>query len=305
MSAPLLALYAEWATATGGIEGRVEAGENGWFWCTPIDRERSVAAVFVDPKRLSGAAREDIATSYRELLTRFRLFHAAGHRRMIGRVGACDASSRYAEVAAASDFVRVGDACLSLDPLSSQGVQTAVASALQAAIVANTLLRRPADAEAAIQFYRDAQRERRRQHAAKTAGFYRERTAVCDQPFWHQRATFDESANAFELETDRLVPTVRVRVSGLARTESVPVIQGDFIKTRRALTHPALERPVAFLNEVELVPLLRQIKLGQTAGSVVEAWSANLSFDLGWRVLNWLWHRRIAVPLNSAPERAK
>jgi len=59
VSAPLLALYAQWRGVDDGErEGRVEAGEQEWFWYAPLGRERSVAAVFIDPKRLSSTHRE-------------------------------------------------------------------------------------------------------------------------------------------------------------------------------------------------------------------------------------------------------
>jgi hypothetical protein len=300
VSAPLLALCAEWTAAEGEIEGCVEAGEDEWFWQAPIGRGTSVVAVFLDPKRLSGTTRESIATAYHALLARFRLFRAGRGGRVLGGIAACDASSRYAEQPAGPDFLRVGDANLSVDPLSSQGIQLAVATGLQAAIVANTLIRHPANAEAAIGFYHDRQRERIRQYAAETAGFYRERAAMCERPFWRQRAAFAEPKKEPDFATEALDPACRLRLSRSAKVESMPVIQGDLIASAPALRHQSLDRPVAFLGGVELAPLLRQIRPGQTAGAIVEAWSERLSSELSWDVLSWLWRRRILVPLSDA-----
>ena len=298
VSAPLLALQAEWACAPRRNESCLEAGTSEWFWCGPLREGRSVAAVFVDPKRLTDFA--DIAAAYRELLARFRLIHRCGLREVVGAVSACDASSRFAQEPAGLDFVRVGDACLSLDPLSSQGIQTAIASGLQAAVVANTILRRRANSTAAVAFYEQAQRERCARHATKTARLYAERGALTDTPFWRERAAHEDEANTFEGETRRLDPGIRLHVSRLATIESVPAIRGDTIETTGAVCHPALARPAAFLGDVALVPLIRQIGCGETAGAIVAAWSACLSFDRSWQLLDWLWHRRIVVPLGAS-----
>jgi flavin-dependent dehydrogenase len=301
-SAPLLALFAEWAMPESGIEGCIEAGEDEWFWYAPVGGGRSVAAIFLDPKRLSGNTKESLATAYDALLNRFRLFRGQRHKRM-GPVAACDVSSRFAEEPAGLDFVRVGDSYLSVDPLSSQGVQLAVASGLQAAIVANTIARRPDLAGAAIEFYRDRQQEKVRQYAAKTATFYRDRATMCDRPFWRQRAAFAGEIKTPDFETERLDPACRIQLSSVARFESVPTIRQELITCIPALHHPALDRPVAFLHEVELAPFLRQIRPGQTASCVVGDWSRRLSIELGCRILHWLWERRIVVPLNKFSEK--
>jgi hypothetical protein len=101
-------------------------------------------------------------------------------------------------------------------------------------------------------------------------------------------------------ETRRLEPACRVERSKLSRIEPMPVMQGDMIASAPALRHAALDRPVAFLNEVYLVQLLRRIHSGETAGAIVHAWSNRMSPDLGWNMLQWLWQRRIVVPASAA-----
>ena len=296
VSAPLLALYAHWRGADeGALEGRVEAGENEWFWYAPLGGGKSVAAVLIDPKRLSDIAGDGIDRAYHGLLGRFRLFRDAQLGRVEGTVKACDASSRYAEDAVGPDFVRVGDANLSLDPLSSQGVQSAIASGLQAAVVVNTLARHRANADAAIVFYRDRQQEKVRQHAAKTAAFYGERAAVCDTPFWRQRAAFAGESTTPSWQDEPLDGADRIRLSHRTTIEQTPVVQGDMIVAAAALRHEGLERPVAFVGEVEIVPLLRRIEPGQTACAAVQTWSERLPAELGWKIMHWLWQRRIVV----------
>jgi hypothetical protein len=137
------------------------------------------------------------------------------------------------------------------------------------------------------------------QFGRKTAALYQERAIVCDRPFWRQRAQFIDAPAAPPLETRRLDSICKIQLSKLAVIESMPTMQGDRISSTWVLRHEALERPVAFLDGVELVPLLRQIRFGQTADSIVRAWSERMSVDLGWKVLRWLWHRKIVVPVTD------
>src|SRR6058998_2758900 len=66
---------------------------------------------------------------------------------------------RYTASAFAGErFLLVGDAGLFIDPLSSEGVHKAMASAIIGAVVVNTILRRPAMTRHAISFYEETQR---------------------------------------------------------------------------------------------------------------------------------------------------
>jgi flavin-dependent dehydrogenase len=297
---PLLALYANWSVAEGGHSaGRVEAGENEWFWYAPLSAARSVAVVFVDPKRLSGTPRDDIEMVYRDLLHRFRLFCDVPVTGIEGPVRACDASSRYAQESAGASFVKVGDARVSLDPLSSQGVQTAIVSAIQAAAVVNTLARRPENSQAAIEFYRERQIETVRRYAGRTAAFYGERAAVCDRPFWRERALFAQIEETLAVEAESLDHDCLVALSDTATIEKTPVMDGDIIVPAFALRAGTLERPLAFLDGIEIVPLLRQVEFGRPARAIVQSWSERVPVQLGWKIMQWLWQRKIVVPMSA------
>ena len=67
------------------------------------------------------------------------------------------------------------------------------------------------------------------------------------------------------------------------------VIDGDFVGLSPAITHPELERPVAFLNDIPVAPLLGTIVTGQTFGHTLEKWSGSISTANGLRILNWMW----------------
>ena len=153
LSPRTIALYAYWTgTDLGGCETRVEAGEAEWYWGAPLPDGTINAAVFLDPRRCAALSRASIEDFYRSLMTRSVLLHVCLNGAIVGRVKACDATSSVADPLVGEDFLRLGDAAVTIDPLSSQGVQTAIVTALQAAAVINTTLRRPADTAHALEF---------------------------------------------------------------------------------------------------------------------------------------------------------
>src|SRR5260370_772779 len=68
-----------------------------------------------------------------------------------------------------------------------------------------------------------------------------------------------------------------IRLSDIAKLAATPTIEGEIIVSRLALHHKALPRPVAYLDGVEIVPLLHRIRPGQCAHAVVQSWSKQMS----------------------------
>ncbi|HJQ38799.1 MAG TPA: NAD(P)/FAD-dependent oxidoreductase [Thermoanaerobaculia bacterium] len=288
---PLFALYAEWSVDNDRAPAAVEAGEHEWFWCAPIGAKRFVAAVLMAPERLCD--RESIDGMYERVLLGFRLFRPIA-RRIMSRVHVCDGSSRRVEELVGPGFIRVGDAAFTLDPLSSQGVLSAMASSFQAAIVVNALMNDGANT-AAMEFYRNQQLARLEQYSQKTSRSYAQRAAVCGTSFWRDRGCVDNEAPAVVYETRTLETTCRIELSRGTVFESVPAIRGDMIAPTLAIRHKALDHVVAFVDEVEIAPLLRRIERGQTVESVMRSWSEKLSIDRTKAILAWLWERRVIV----------
>ncbi len=239
-------------------------------------------------------------------MTEFGLFRGSGAVRC-GPVIACAAGSQSAADVVGPDFVRAGDASVRLDPLSSQGVQSALVSGIQAAAVVNTLARHPEHGEAALAFYRDRQREHAARHAGKTAGLYRERFSVCPRPFWEQRANVldrqesetepgpSSSHIAASMERPALDVAWIIGLSPRARIASTPAMCDDVIRLVPAMHHDVWERPVAFVDGVGVTPLLALIRPGQRAPAIVDTWSAHLPREIAWRTLQWLWRHDVLV----------
>src|SRR6185437_13418244 len=120
--------------------------------------------VMVDPSSVTRHRRPaDRSTLHRAYAREIARVHGIA-RRLAGAIQlsaarACAASIYDAERAADSGLVLVGDAASFIEPLSSAGVQKAMASAWRATVVANTCLRHAGMTSAALDFYVRRERE--------------------------------------------------------------------------------------------------------------------------------------------------
>jgi flavin-dependent dehydrogenase len=298
-SAPTLALYGYWRdTAIHGPETRVDSGDREWYWCAPLAGGTVAAAVFVDPKRVSSNKARDIEALYRDLLTRSELVRGCLDGELISAVAACDASCVHAAQPVGDRFIRVGDACFAMDPISSQGVQSAIVSGLQAAVVVNTVLARPENAALAMSFYQDRQSEKLVRHCRASAGFYAEKAAMSDQPFWHDRAAGALQLSAAQPATDAPAGGCPVGLSDAVELVDVPSIEGDFVVSLPGIAHPALDGPMTFLGSTPVRPLLDAMAPDMTTDDLIGAWSRLVPPGDATALMSWLWSRQIVVGRN-------
>lgn len=285
-----LALHALWHG--GPTETRIEALEEGWLWGAPLpgDRFRAMALVDTGLLRARGAGRAGIGPLLRALLDGSALFRDLGPP--VGPVRACDATCFASEGPIDEHAVRVGEAAFTLDPLSSSGVQVALQTGLAAAAAVHTILS-GGDAAAAIGFYADHQRHTVERHARTAAASYAERGG--DEPFWRARASATEpvvpapapSAAGGTLTSLLSRPVRLVPAAALAPT---PCLVGDHVEMRRALTHPALGRPVAFLGGRDVAPVVDALVAAPTLRDVLEHHRAAVP------VAGWLAERGLLEP---------
>jgi flavin-dependent dehydrogenase len=190
-----IALHAYLRIADG--TPRLAAFAEGWAWRVPlVTKQSSIAAanchlfLFVDQ-----AADHQMAG---QLLDRF--CHYAQSAQMIdqhteinaGMIQVADATPGHIAPAIHQQCLWVGEAALRIDPLSASGVQLSIQTALQAAIVLNTMLRRPQDQNLAQHFYQQALADAAFRHAQFASGLYQQVYAQRFQgEFWQQRALLE------------------------------------------------------------------------------------------------------------------
>lgn len=298
-----LALHAYW-TGTGLPEQpRIEAGTDEWYWGVPLPEGLYNTLVFLDPGNLR-AMPGTLEEKFHRLLTASSILPSGAQARLVGRVGATDATPFFDENCVTNDSIKVGDAALALDPLSSSGVQKAIQTALSGAVVVNTLLRRPESATPARQFFRDNLSAASASHRAWASGHYG-RVSHRGSRFWRERSS-DVPAPSAEAAPPRRSPASIFPGGPLTLSPGVtinrqPCITGDYVTERPAVSHPSLVGPIAYLGGVELAPLLAEVRVGMTTGELARCWRRHLSDQESRAITEWLVTRGLLIPAAEAP----
>ena len=228
-----------------------------------------------------------MARRFRQLLSGFEQDDILRGAQIRGQPGITDATAYLDTELIDSDMIRLGDAALAIDPVSSSGVQKSIQGALAGAICANTLLRRPEDAELAMSFYREMLERTSQRHREWTASHYRDVAKRFPGPFWTPRAGKAEpkatpAAGALELSTGtlRLAPDLDIT--------STATLDAQYVVRRAAVTHPGFDGPVTYLNGIELAPLIRRFPGNKNGVQIAEIWSEIVPAQTGMAILAWL-----------------
>ena len=286
------------------------------YWGAPLPGGEFNATVFIDSSRY----REAVARAgsrdacYESLIARSELLGGCLRGVRMCPVRACDATQRCDEMPATSDAIKVGEAAFSIDPLSSQGVQTAIGTALHAAAVIHTILERPDDKELALDFYRTRQRESVELHRIAAGRFYAEAALSRRGDFWSRRA-IDRSSEAIDaLPSEQETPQpkqpegsgrpalsahLEIELAPEVRFETIPTLQHDFIAPATAIVLPGVRRPIVFLDEIAVGPLAAMIQNSVTVERLLDRWSQRMTRDRAIQVLSWLWEAGVLRPRAS------
>jgi hypothetical protein len=259
--------------------------------------------VFVDSSSLRENRGRPLRSLFQGYLDRSSLLATACEARLVERARAIDATPYVDEESVTPSTIKVGDAALAIDPISSSGVQKAIQTALAGAVVANTLLRRPESRTAAMQFYRTTIAEAAARHRGWAAAQYARVAARTGGRFWETRAagaTPDRPSDAGAPDAADASPLdAVVDLSTLLQFIDLPCIEGEFVTVKAAVHHPVLPEPVAYLGGWELGPLLRSVRGGMTPLEIARSWADRVPLRSGLAITNWLLAHRILVPATS------
>jgi flavin-dependent dehydrogenase len=264
----LVGLTAYWKQDAGvasgdGCNTLVESIPEGWFYTAGLAENRRVTGFMADrdllPAHLHSCARRVYADALaRTQHGRERLQRAAWD----GMVRIFAANATLVERVAGSSWLLVGDAASTVDPISSQGIQKAITSALAASVVVQTILSRPNLAGPAIEFYQDREETTYRSHVDSLARLYSRETRWIDQPFWRRRATHADFAATETADSSRPQATraslndgTRFRVSRNTRLLLRPVLEDDRIELQQVAVTAKEPRGMRYCGQV-CVPIL-------------------------------------------------
>jgi 2-polyprenyl-6-methoxyphenol hydroxylase-like FAD-dependent oxidoreductase len=272
------AIYAYWKRSrhpegSQANDTIIEAFPDGWVWSLRLSSDlRNVTVLFDKP-----------GLSYHEAIAQTSFVRAMLEAAELeSRPAGCDASWQCADVFAEPGLLRVGDAGSVIDPLSSQGVYKALCSAITAAAVLNTCLRKPELESAALQYYNDEERRMYDAYAAGAVAMFRVEQRWPERPFWKKRhalATWDiaprpfsnEIANAIESGRDN---DRRLRVAAGVQAARRPTISGHFIEMAEYVVSPRFDYGYRGLHAATILEMYRSFAEPRAIADVLNAGNA-------------------------------
>ncbi|MDA1312772.1 MAG: NAD(P)/FAD-dependent oxidoreductase [Acidobacteria bacterium] len=165
----------------------VEAVPDGWWYSALLPDGRLAAVYFTDADLVerNGATHP---ASWRKQLSDARQTTARIERHqgaLPSTVRVVSAASACLETMAGSNWLAVGDAAVSYDPLSSCGIVTAMAGGMEAAAA---IERQMSGDDGATERYSAHMRRSYERYRSMIAAYYRDETRWANHPFWKRRS---------------------------------------------------------------------------------------------------------------------
>lgn len=186
----LVALFARFHSPNGGdrdARTMIESAPGGWWYTALVPGDVRVVAWLTDADladRATLLSAEGFAAAMAETRHVSAVLAAHGYA-LAGRPRGADAGSARLDRFAGDGWVAAGDAALSFDPLSSQGILTALYTGMRA----GQALAAHLDGDgAALAAYADRLEEIHRAYVENRATFYGFEARWAESPFWSRRA---------------------------------------------------------------------------------------------------------------------
>ncbi|MGI9335224.1 MAG: flavin-dependent monooxygenase QhpG [Gammaproteobacteria bacterium] len=286
MGPPTTALAQAWRLPrTATPHTALAAFDDGWVWFAAVPGGRGVLQVLVSSDTGELPGRGAMAAHYKSLVARVAEAQAwLEGARPLGRVSARAASASLVRPLARSPLLRVGDAATSIDPLSGHGLFEALASALAAGPVVNTLLARPELEHAALRYYEERAEDAFWRNARVGRAFYAQETRWMHRSFWSARREWPDT-----------LPPHAAPSSAEPVIERRPVVKDALVVLEDVVVTPDHPRGVWQVAGVPLVELLRalgdrQLKTEQAAALL------QCSMSRVQTARSWLVHRGLIRP---------
>jgi flavin-dependent dehydrogenase len=270
---------------------QISAARGSWSWTAPTKLDRRIAIAFTDPtalRRAGGSLRQ----RYADLLQTTGVLDRS--LELVDEPSICDATP-YVVEDEVEGILRVGDADLALDPVSSSGVQAAIQSALSAGPVINTLLSGSGDHTAALEFWRRRRAARLSDHRRWAAELYADAFARHPTDFWRRRCEPAAPRLAAMSRTPLPHPDQPVRLSGEVVFVQAPCLVDGTVMRLDCVAHPNLNEPIAFLDGLQLSTMLAGLKDATPARQLLAQWALACPAERAYAMLAWAWRRQILV----------
>jgi flavin-dependent dehydrogenase len=254
----LLGLVGYWSATRAqdeadGFNTLVESLPTGWFYTARLNSTQRVAGFMTDRRLLPPNLRSTAEKIYLTTLSGTRhVKRRLGGFVIDGDIHIFPAYPSVVDPCSGKDWILVGDAASTLDPLCSQGVQKAIASALTGCIAVHTLLSHPERHNSVREFCWVRERAGFQSHLSALSAYYSRERRFLQKPFWKQRGNIgpellpkkDHRRPALHLGREKLT------LGNQTRMIECPVIDGEYVEIRPAVTAPLAERGIRYCGEV-------------------------------------------------------
>lgn len=233
-----------WSVGTGDPETTfVEAVAHGWLWTVPLSDGSVCGTLFADLDQVKATGRDSLfAASVAGALGPAREFQTSEIRGTL-----CTPTLRSTR----RRVFLAGDAACNIDPLSSQGVEKALASAEETAFAVNTQLDHPEYGDELREHRTRWERRLFRAHARDTRNYYRQEQRFEDAVFWRRRqASSEPTSGTPDLSTAWLVRSPQLKRSTDWQRA------GNLLEPVEAWSHPKHGEPLRRIGAFEVDRLL-------------------------------------------------
>ncbi|WP_196891899.1 NAD(P)/FAD-dependent oxidoreductase [Aureivirga marina] len=287
---------------------KIEAVENGWIWGAPLTNNNYRMMLFLESEELNKSKAISI---FKREINQSKLFSKFEKLIKDYSLNSCVIQSYIHENPWQQNFVKIGDAAFTLDPLSSSGVEKAMRFSMQTAICIHTVLKEYKE-EKAKEFYEKQIIETNKRHSDWLQTFYNSAWCSNASLFWKNKKknildiNSEKDISDFEkcfykelkretseekLEVIEFVPKHQIELLWNLEFELNPTIniqdilciEDDLIKVKKGVLIQNEEK--VFLHHLEIVKLLEESKHQKTIGEFIYKISTEIRFEFAVRIV--------------------
>ena len=236
----------------------LESSPENWFWGAKLSDNLFQATVFTNLSSIVGKSM--LMEHYLNAIRSTNLFRNCLHSSLNGKLTTIDVTPYFYKNPICSNFIKVGEAALGIDPISSQGVQTAMANSIQGAIAINTIMKYPEQLNMVKEFYSSHLQDIIKSHLSNVSKTYSSSTHLQINP-------------GIRVKSDHWDKSTQIRTSEKVRWKLMACIEGDLITSKMALVHPGLPFPMVYWQNLAMEKVIDTISSNQTVSNLLNSWT--------------------------------
>lgn len=300
---PMVALYANTSSTSMPACTMIEAQQDGWLWGSPLPGGDFRMMAFFAPEHLRKA---DPTKLFMSRISSSVLFHNGLNDLEYSAMKSCVVLNYAHNKPWDSNYIRIGEAAFTLDPLSSTGVEKAMRFSLQTVIAINTILS-SGDPEISRSYFEEHMSGSVIQHLNWTSGHYKSAWPEGKSRFWDERsqmkimppanktafyhklilqqqpqvATEDNAMGAASWSAGAIEQLWfrKIRRSKQVSYVKAVCVENDRLQLKDAIKYPTIAREIAYIDNIAIFPLVSNMHDAESFGELIYSWSQEISFE--------------------------